>query len=271
MCTLYGEWDNCIITNSFWDTETSTKDTSYGTGTGKATLQMKNIATFTDTATEGLDESWDFIDVWNIKSNVNDSYPCLRWSDEKCTDSKEPEDDTDGISSNIENSAPNNGDANNDGVLDSKQNHVGSFLNPVISQYSVVQVDPVCTLSQITSQQESSNTTQDSGYNYPTGLVNFTSSCGTPGYTTNVKVIFYGVSANNLILRKYNPNTKAYFTINNASVVDATIGGQNAAVATYQITDGGLLDTDGLVNGTIIDPIGLASLAVGVPSTGFKR
>ncbi len=253
---LVGDDSDCTLTNSFWDTETSAQATTNGDGTGKTTSEMKNIATFTDTDTEGLDESWDFSAVWGINSSLNDGYPCLRWQDEECTT---PEiDDEDGISPETENSSPNSGDANNDGAQDSEQSHVSSFLNPVTAKYSVIQVDSACTLSQVSSQQEASNTTADSGYNYATGLVNFSANCGTPGYTTTAKVIVFGVSASNLVLRKYNPNTKAYFTITTATITDVTIGGQAAALATYQITDGGSLDTDGTANGTIVDPVGLA-------------
>ena len=86
-----------------------------------------------------------------------------------------------------------------------------------------------------------------------------------------MKVIAFETSPNGLVLRKYNPTTNAYFTITNASLTSTTIGGKSAVVATYQITDGGSLDTDGVVNGIIVDPVGLASLAVSAPNTGFRR
>jgi hypothetical protein len=75
------------IRNSFWDTETSGQATSDG-GTGKNTTEMQDIATFTDTQTEGLDEPWDMITVadpstrnpayiWNIVDD--ETYPFLSW------------------------------------------------------------------------------------------------------------------------------------------------------------------------------------------------
>jgi hypothetical protein len=266
---LTGYNSGCVVTNSFWDTQTSAQATTDGDGTGKTTSEMKNIATFTDTDTDGLEESWDFTSVWGMLESLNDGYPCLQWTDENCV--APDTDDEDGISPATENASPNSGDANNDGTQDSDQSYVSSFLNPVTAKYKVVQVDSACSLSQVSANQEASNAVADSGYNYASGLVNFSANCGTPGYTTTVKVIVFGVSASNLVLRKYNPNTKAYFTITTATITDVTIGGQTAAMATYQIVDGGSLDTDGLVNGTIVDPVGLASLAVGVPNTGFQR
>jgi chitodextrinase len=76
------------VYNSFWDTQTSGQSSSAG-GTGKTTVEMKNVATFTETDTVGLDTPWDFVDnpyddtgtedIWNIKSTVNDGYPVLNW------------------------------------------------------------------------------------------------------------------------------------------------------------------------------------------------
>ena len=71
-------------TDSFWDMDTSGMDTSDG-GTGKTTEEMKDISTFDDTSTEGLDDPWNITTVgwdevddeytWNI---VDDSsYPFL--------------------------------------------------------------------------------------------------------------------------------------------------------------------------------------------------
>ncbi|MDD3050950.1 MAG: hypothetical protein PHR06_07360 [Candidatus Cloacimonetes bacterium] len=54
--------------NCFWDKQTSGLATS-AAGTGKTTTEMKLQATFT---------SWDFTNVWNIDSGVNNGYPYLR-------------------------------------------------------------------------------------------------------------------------------------------------------------------------------------------------
>jgi len=72
------------VRNSFWCRETSGMETSDG-GVGKTTAEMMDIATFTDTRTEGLDTPWDIIAVahgetndayvWNIVDG--ESYPFL--------------------------------------------------------------------------------------------------------------------------------------------------------------------------------------------------
>jgi len=74
------------VTNCFWDIETSRQAASDG-GTGKTTVVMMDIGTFTDTDTEGLDEPWDMVAVspgesdedytWNIVDGQ--TYPFLSW------------------------------------------------------------------------------------------------------------------------------------------------------------------------------------------------
>jgi len=86
---LVGEQKVGTVTNSFWDREASGVDVSDG-GVGKTTAEMMNVSTFTDTATEGLDEPWDVIAVvgsgdrnigylWNIVDEQ--TYPFLSWQD----------------------------------------------------------------------------------------------------------------------------------------------------------------------------------------------
>jgi len=79
---------SATVDNSFWDMETSGQTSSDG-GTGKSTAEMKDVATFTNLSTVGLDESWDFVgdpyndtgtdDFWNIDGSTNDGYPFLSW------------------------------------------------------------------------------------------------------------------------------------------------------------------------------------------------
>jgi hypothetical protein len=74
------------VSNSFWNIETSGMTESDG-GAGKTTAAMQDIATFTDTATEGLDAQWDITAVaagptnnsftWNIIPG--ETYPFLIW------------------------------------------------------------------------------------------------------------------------------------------------------------------------------------------------
>jgi hypothetical protein len=74
------------VSNSFWDMVTSKMEESDG-GTGRTTAEMQDIATFTETEAEGLDEPWDITAVapgetndaciWNIVDS--ETYPFLSW------------------------------------------------------------------------------------------------------------------------------------------------------------------------------------------------
>lgn len=264
---LLGYSDGCDVVDSFWDMDESTQSSSDGDETGKTTEEMNDIATFTDTETVGLETPWDFDDTWQIASGINDGYPCLQWQSDDCSDDS----DDDGVASEVEDEAPNGGDANDDGVADSAQTNVSSFVNPVNTQYTVVEADSTCSLAAVTAEDETTQVSEDSGYDYSTGLINFTADCGTPGYTSTIRLIIYRTSSEGLVLRKHNPNTNSYFTIDNATITDVTVGGIPAVEVVYQIVDGGELDTDGIVNGVIVDPVGLATLVLGAPNTGFAR
>jgi hypothetical protein len=85
---LIGKNDGGTVEDSFWDIGTSGQTDSDG-GTGKSTAEMKLLATFAHTATEGLDAAWlisagwklfeDGESVWGICSAVNQGYPFLLW------------------------------------------------------------------------------------------------------------------------------------------------------------------------------------------------
>jgi hypothetical protein len=74
------------VSDSFWDIVTSGTGESAG-GTGKTTVEMQALATFTDIETEGLDEPWHMVAVapgetreafvWNIVDGL--TYPFLGW------------------------------------------------------------------------------------------------------------------------------------------------------------------------------------------------
>ena len=61
-----------VITDSFWDVETSGCGSSNG-GTGKVTAEMTTNSTF-------IDAGWDFDTVWGMDPLINDGYPYLQWA-----------------------------------------------------------------------------------------------------------------------------------------------------------------------------------------------
>jgi len=166
--------------------------------------------------------------------------------------------DDDGIANAIENASPNSGDANNDGTADRTQLNVTSFVNPVSTAYSSIVVDSACELSSV-SAASANALGADTGYEYPMGLLDFTASCGTPGYTATITQYFFNPPTESFILRKYAGSS--YQTVSGAAMTSVTVGGVPALRVSYQVTDGGPLDDDGLANGVIVDPAGPAVIA----------
>lgn len=188
--------------------------------------------------------------------------------------------DGDGVRNTVEEAAPNDGDSNDDGTADAEQLHVSSLLNSQSNAYTTLVLDDACELSNVRVAQ-TTELTPDSGYEYPLGLLDFEADCGTPGFTTTVTQYYFNPPTGDFVLRKY--ANGAYQTVSGATMTRQTIDGQAVLVVTYQVTDGGILDTDGLVNGVILDPAGPATIALttvssttssttpGTPNTGLQR
>lgn len=222
---------NLYTVASFWDTQTTGTSVSTA-GEGKATTVMKNPATFTS---ELGSDSWDYETVWDQASDMNDGYPCLRW-DQDCLST--------GDSGALVLESAEDGSA-----ITIEQTTCSSFDNSSVTK-------------------ESSLVVQDAGYNYPAGFAGFTlSGCGA-GATTTVTINFVGdFNIDDVSLRKYNPEDKSFATIVGASKTANTINDMPSVEFTYSITDGGELDQDGIANGTIVDPVGLAVVQVSAASS----
>lgn len=174
--------------------------------------------------------------------------------------------DSDGISDDIETAGPNSGDGNNDGTADSTQLNVTSLVNSVTGQYSTISAGSGCELNNV-SIKAAGNLATDAGFTYPLGLFDFSANCGIPGFTTTITQYFYDTTASDFILRKF--ANGAYQTVDGATFTTQTIGGRTALVVSYEVVDGGLLDADGTVNGIVVDPAGPAQTVPGAPNTGI--
>jgi len=76
---LVGNNTASTVTNSFWDTETSGQASSAG-GTGKTTVEMKTLTTFTDAGWDISNEAVNGLNyIWGLKSIYNGGYPYLYW------------------------------------------------------------------------------------------------------------------------------------------------------------------------------------------------
>jgi hypothetical protein len=166
--------------------------------------------------------------------------------------------DDDGVSPTVEDSAPNNGDGNGDGVADAQQNNVSSLVGSN-NDYVTLAAPAGTTISDVSIAPESSQAASDSSHSYPFGLQTFTVAGVTPGATVEINVYFQTTQdARNFVGRKLSGTT--YSTLDGASILNVTLGSNTGAVKlTYGIADGGPLDHDGVANGSIVDPVGLAT------------
>lgn len=195
------------------------------------------------------DASWDFVNTWAVSSG----YPTLRNQELFST----------------ANNGPNNGDANGDGIQDSYQANVLSVQdsNGVWATVTVPTAGG-CTLTDGTSTATSS-VAKDGTYSPLSSLTGFTAYCPTVGMTVPVTII-YDKQYTNPTLRYYNASTGTYSTVPGVQFGTKTVGGVVKTTATYDLTDGGALDSDGAANGIIKDPVGLAAApVVSAPDTGF--
>lgn len=184
------------------------------------------------------------------------------------------QDDGDGVPAEMEQAAPNNGDGNNDGAQDSEQGNVSSFIDTKTNKYVTVALNEQCALSNVSSAAEDGNWKKDDVYTYTSGFVNFTADCGDDGFVATVSVYYYDTNKDGLTVRKYNPTPQTYTSVadvTDVSLDQQTIGGQSVAVASYQITDGGDLDTNGQVDGVIVDPVALGSEQSAASSGGLAE
>jgi hypothetical protein len=112
---------------------------------------------------------------------------------------------------------------------------------------------------------------KDSTYSYPGDLVSFQFDTTSPGDTETI-TLYYDLpgSPSDYEARKYNTITQEFSTINNASITRTTYNNQSMLKLTYDITDGGVLDQDGEANGTIVDPVGLATTNAVLADTGIN-
>jgi hypothetical protein len=170
--------------------------------------------------------------------------------------------DDDGVAVPVEQAAPNNGDANGDGIKDYLQSNAASLPDAVTAKYVVVATDPtsLCqTYNNVTVNSEPQNTVQDGGYDYPVGFVNFTAPCAS---SVKVKMYWYGLdTTKTYINRKYNKTTNTYSTVTGITSAIETVNGIPVLTYSYTVSDNdGILDEDPIA-GTIKDPIGPAVVA----------
>ncbi len=167
--------------------------------------------------------------------------------------------DSDGVSNTIEAAAPNGGDANNDGIADSQQPTVTSYiLADSDNVYATLVTDGCSENGTVSSLNLASLNKKDNGYSYPYGLTDFTLNCSR-GDTVNVKLYIHATEdPEQYIPRKYNAQSQTFSDIPGSTLTKEVLGASTTIKLAYSLTDGGDLDDDRQANGTIVDPVGLA-------------
>lgn len=144
-------------------------------------------------------------------------------------------------------------DGNQDGILDSTQDHVHTFYDPTGTKLITI-VD----LNNNVLSQMSSSISNEQSYTYPYGLINLKVAAS----QTQLKIYFHGTSS----LTGY--EYRKLFADNRIRKYDYAvfgseiIGGNTVATVTLTLVDGGIGDSDGIVNGIITDPGGPAIAVV---------
>lgn len=168
--------------------------------------------------------------------------------------------ENDGVDAAVENAAPNGGDGNGDGTLDSQQANVTSLPRPNGGHLTIA-TDCPAGLTGVQTYTEASQGGGDPIYNLPYGQVGFSAACANATFT----VYYHGVSSvAGMTYRKYGPTTPgipatmAWYTLPGVTFGTATVGGQPVATATFTLNDNQLGDDTG-EDGVIVDQGGPAN------------
>lgn len=157
--------------------------------------------------------------------------------------------DQDGIDSDVERLVEG-GDGNGDGTPDYAQNNVVS-LRSSAADSSFVTIATNANLELISvrnlPQEESRNL-----YNYPFGINAFTINASSATVTS----YYHGTSSLSGYSYRKQTSGGRWITFENAVFGTAIVGGKQVATSTIILTDGGIGDFDGKVNGIIVDPGG---------------
>ena len=170
-----------------------------------------------------------------------------------------PDDDADGISSDIENNAPGNGDGNHDGIPDANQANVTSMPNAVDGSYVTLASPPGISIEDARALAAPLPQSLPVPVDFPQGVFSFALDGLSPGQSLTLKLILpptgpvvhdyfkYGAEPGNPDPHWYN---FAYDGQTGAEFQGDTI--------TLHLRDGGRGDDDQRADGRFVDPGGPA-------------
>lgn len=168
--------------------------------------------------------------------------------------------DPDGITDLVEVGAPGLGDGNRDGILDADQASVASL--PVAAgtgaYLTVESVDGHDLINVKIDSLAGVNPPPPAAVSLPDDLVSFTVDVGTPGATTKIRVHSEDVTGVNGYAKLINGN----WVVLDPTDVNIVINSPGTdGYVEIALTDGGQYDADGVKNGQIVDPGGIAKVA----------
>jgi hypothetical protein len=181
--------------------------------------------------------------------------------------------DSDGVINGIEDE--NGGDSNGDSIPDKTQAGVMNAYSPVSQvNFTLISSNSDCVFRNgldVYAENTLLPSFQDNSYDYPLGLLSFRLQCTNPGDSTTVKIIYdrvYDVS--NAQFRK-NKSGVGFINIAGGHTFGVeNINGVNRTTVTYNLQDGGFNDDDGIANGFILDPVGIANPQASLAATGMN-
>lgn len=157
-----------------------------------------------------------------------------------------PEPDSDGVGSSVENAAPNAGDGNGDGTLDSQQSNVTSLPAPNGS-FVTLAAPTDATLNQV-SVIDPTPLSPPSALTLPAGLASFEVGGVQTGQDVTLTV-FTASTANVTGYAKYQNGVWSILPSDRVQIFSNRVE--------IRLTDGGIGDDDGIANGVIVDPGGI--------------
>ncbi|MCA9344706.1 hypothetical protein KC946_02625 [Candidatus Saccharibacteria bacterium] len=142
-----------------------------------------------------------------------------------------------------------------------------SYIEPVKGKLVTLSLPTTVTNASV-SAIDPTTIPSDGTLNYPAGLTTFQFDT-TQGNTETI-TLYYDLPGepSDFQARKYNTTDKTFTDIYDASITRTTYQGNSVLALSYDITDGGILDQDNEANGTIVDPVGLATTE-GLADTGI--
>jgi len=164
--------------------------------------------------------------------------------------------DQDGVSNDIEDGAPNQGDGNGDGIPDSQQSNVTSLPNAVNGSYVTLAAPAGTTLIGVTATGNPSPNDAPQGVDFPIGFFDFTVSGVAIGGSVVVTLYLSpGVVVNTYCVHGPTPGDPTDHW--HSFMFDGQTGARIFADRIeLHFVDGGRGDRDLTANGIIVDPAG---------------